>query len=142
MEEAKKTEHWMLSFSVTPGAIGAAPWAEFLDEDVCRDWILRRVYPTGPRCPRCLSAITEPAVVQTFWAARRFRCPTCRAHITALTGTVLAGSHRSFRETILLGILIHLEVRPKVIAAALGESEETIRAWMKKFDNLAAGGLT
>jgi hypothetical protein len=56
-----------------------------------------------------------------------------------LSGTVLAGSHRGFRETILLGLLLFLGVKPYAIAAKLRESEDTILNWARKFDNL--GGL-
>jgi transposase-like protein len=136
MEAVENIAHRDTSGIISPPVVWEEICAEFLDEDHCREWVLKRLHPLGPVCPRCHVRITDPESSQAFWDSRRFRCPACRRHITALSGTVLAGSHRDFRETILLALLIYLQVNPRSIAAKLDESEATVRMWAKKFRNL------
>lgn len=108
--------------------------ADFLDEDICREWILGEIYQDDEiACPRCRKPIKEMAL-QRFWEGRRICCRECGKFFSALTGTFLSGVHAKFREIILMAILLHFNVKPAEIARMIHVHPETIRLWILRFD--------
>ena len=110
--------------------------AEFLDEDVCRRWILEKIYDgMAISCPQCSALLTENRL-RRFWLAERIRCHACGKFFTALTDTFLQGCHLAFREIILLAIFLHFNIHHREIASILRISTETVRLWDIKFSAL------
>jgi transposase-like protein len=103
--------------------------AKFLDENFCREWILRRLHPQGATCPHCELTIHE----QRFWLARKIKCSQCKKWFTALTGTFLSGCQFTFSEVIVLAMFLSLQVPDKEIAKVLDISSENVRLWRHKF---------
>jgi hypothetical protein len=114
----------------TPGAVLAMFGADFLVESFCRMWILGKLHPAGADCPGCGKDI----LLRTFWDGGRVKCDGCGKYFTALTGTFLSGCHLSFREIVLLALLLALEVPDKQIAAVIKMSAENVRLWRLKFN--------
>jgi len=42
-----------------PIDVGRSRIAKFLDDGSCREWVLSRLHPDGPRCPGCGESITS-----------------------------------------------------------------------------------
>ncbi len=110
--------------------------ADFLEEGRCREWVLRQVHPSGPRCPACQAAIEEPQKLARFWNGDRLRCPSCGKNFTALSETFLAGTHMAFREMVLLTVLLATGLNNSEIAAVLKSNPETVRLWRQKFSRV------
>ena len=106
--------------------------ANFLNEVVCREWVLKRLHPVGAYCPGCGVAIPEKSL-QRFWMSERVKCCQCNKFFTALTGTFLSGCQLDYREVILLAILLSPDMSDKNIAEILNMSAANIRIWRKKF---------
>lgn len=104
----------------------------FLDYDLCRAWVMIRLHPVNPHCPRCGAAIPG-AKLQRFWQGKRITCHVCRKFFTALTGTFVSGCQLDFRGLVLLAVLLALGVHDKKIAAIVGMSAENVRLWRRKF---------
>jgi len=110
--------------------------ADFLDEEVCRRWILKTIHGDGEMmCPGCGAPLAGIAL-QRFWEGKRICCRTCGKFFTALTGTFLAGCHMTFREVILFAVFLHFRIPPREIARILRISVETVRLWEIKFKAL------
>jgi len=111
--------------------------ADFLDEDICREWILKAIHGrSGPRCPNCHGPILGIAV-QRFWGGKRICCRDCGKFFTALTDTFLRGCHLTFGQIILLAMFLFLKIKRETIAEKVGISSETVRLWGKKFFTLS-----
>ena len=107
--------------------------ADFLDEDLCRRWILDTIYHGQDiACPQCSKQLTAKSL-QRFRTAERVRCHACGKFFTALTGTFLQGCHLTFRQIILLAVFLYFGINHAAIADKVGVSEETVRLWQKKF---------
>ena len=107
--------------------------ANFLNEVVCREWVLKRLHPTGAYCPGCGVAIPEKSL-QRFWMSERVKCCQCNKFFTALTGTFLSGCQLDYREVILLAILLSTDMSDKTIAEILNMSAANVRIWRNKFE--------
>lgn len=105
--------------------------ASFFDHNVCRQWILNRLHPSGAHCPMCAAAVPEK-FHKRFWSGERMRCQ-CGKFFTALTGTFLSGCSLDFREVILLAVLLCLGIDNRKIAGFLKMTPESIRIWRQKF---------
>jgi transposase-like protein len=129
-ESALTQYHPMLTVTEILSAFGA----DFLDDEFCRLWILKKLHPgTEHLCPQCRTPITG-STLQHFWEAKRIRCGACGKFFTALSGTIISGCHLDFRSLIILGVFLGLGIRYGLIAAKLGINQETVRLWQKKFE--------
>jgi transposase-like protein len=113
--------------------------AEILDGEWCRRWILKRLHGDHPRCPGCAAPVSEKSL-QRFWSGMRIKCDSCGKFFWALTDTFLSGSHLSFQEIVLLGVLLAMADRSvigisdKQIGEILEISTEAVRIWRHKFE--------
>ncbi len=107
--------------------------ADFLDESVCRRWILKNLHPTDPACPCCSAAIRNEGQLQRFWSGRRLRCQLCGKYFSAFTDTILSGAHIGIRKIVLIALLLDLDVSSRRIADILGINQETVRLWRRRF---------
>jgi len=122
------------SFSL--GDVGREFGAGFLDEGVCRWWILKKIHGDGQiTCPECHVPLTDVAL-RRFWEGNRICCRACGKYFTALTKTFLGGCHMNFREIILLADFLHRDYPAREIARILRISPENVRLWEKKFQGL------
>lgn len=119
-----------------PADVARAFRADFLDESVCRAWILTALHGEGPiQCPACRAEM-EGVALQRFWEGKRVCCRRCGKFFTALTGTFLAGCHMSYAEVMLLAGFLSFGIQSRDIAKILNVSPETVRQWGKKFHAL------
>lgn len=109
--------------------------ADFLVENICRYWVLKRLHPAQLVCPGCGFNIPDN-LLRSFWDNKRIKCGVCGKYFTALTDTFLSGCHFDFREIILLAILLSLEVPDKQIATTLKISAENVRLWRHRYEKL------
>ncbi|MBA2881816.1 hypothetical protein HNR65_002147 [Desulfosalsimonas propionicica] len=100
----------------------------FLDADVCRQWILRRLHPDGAFCPCCGSGLTGTALGR-FWQSRTVTCRSCGRDFTARTGTILAGKNLSYQEIVLMAWLMARGDSNSEISEIIGCNRETVRLW-------------
>ena len=107
----------------------------FLSESACRDWVMKRIHPTGAYCPGCHVAIPEKSL-QRFWNSQRVKCCQCNKFFDARTGTFLSGCQMDYREVILLAVLLTPDITDKIIADILNISAENVRLWRNKFEAL------
>lgn len=100
----------------------------FLDRDVCRQWILKRLHPAGEFCPRCGLRLSGRQATR-FLQDRPVCCRECGKTFTARTGTILAGKNLSYQEIILMAWLMARGDKNSTIADIIGCNRETIRLW-------------
>ena len=117
---------------LAPGEALEAFGAGFLDPVPCRRWLLERLHPEGAVCPKCGARIRDAGLLRTFWSGQRLRCQACGKYFTAVTGTLLSGSHLGFRRFLLMLVLMSLELDNRTVAGMVGCSQETVRLWHEK----------
>lgn len=118
-------------------AASSFSWRLF-DDAACRRWVLETLHPHGARCPACDTLTADTPTIRNFWAGRRCVCKFCGRKFMALSGTFLQGAQISFAQVFLIVALIEMDAGIPVptIAAAAGVSDDTVRAWEKKFKDL------
>ena len=122
--------------SFTIGDVGRSFKAGFLDQEVCRWWILKKIHGDGAiTCPECYAPLTDIAL-RRFWEGCRICCRACGKYFTALTGTFLGGCHMDYREIYTLALFLHHNIPAREIARILQISSETVRLWEIKFEAL------
>ena len=104
--------------------------ADFLDRLYCRRWIIDRLHPSGPCCPRG-HALTG-GLIERFREGKRVKCPTCGRFFTAFSGTVLSGTIMEAHQFVALLLLHRLNVPNSDIARIIGLSQEAVRLWRRK----------
>ena len=127
METAENTFN---SNFFTAGDVAGIFGANFLDADVCRQWILRRLHPAGAFCPRCGVRLAAHAA-DRFWQGRRFTCRSCGSDATAKTATILAGKNLSYQEIVLMAWLMADGKSNSEIAGVIKCNRETVRLWRR-----------
>lgn len=106
--------------------------AEFLNEDHCRQWVLKQMHGEHPSCPKCGSDLFSS---YGFFEGKKVHCSICSKWFTALTNTFLSGTQFSFSEIFLLAVFISLQGIPnKIIANILRINEDTVQLWRRKFN--------
>lgn len=108
--------------------------ADVLDEDLCRDWFLKKLHPNGGCCPQCGLPVTGEKKLARFWGLGRVQCSegTCRKSFSALTGTSLNGLGIPFRVLYLLLFMVGCGANVNRIAPNLGISVGTAYVWANK----------
>jgi hypothetical protein len=111
---------------------------EFLSENHCRTWVLRQLHPATTRCPNCGEPFSDVRRLARFWNMDRLQCAYCGRFFTALTGTLLSGTHLTFSQIVLLCLLIETGLTAPRIAKIIGEDPETVRLWKFRFSHIEA----
>lgn len=120
-----------------PGDVSRGGVAYFLDEELCRSWVLGMLHPNGAQCPGCAVPIASGQSLQSFWNGARVKCCRCGKYFTALTDTFLSGVHLSYAGMIMMAILLDAQADDSQIARILNMSTEGIRGWRLRFANAA-----
>lgn len=107
--------------------------ASLLDEDRCRQWFLRKLYPADAACPSC-GRILSKKQQDLFFMGKRIACKGCGRWFNERSGTMLSGTHMSYGEAMLLMLLLGLGQTARLIASILGYDEDTVRTWRNKFE--------
>lgn len=76
------------------------PIGDLMDEDACRDWLVRYLHPDALACPRCGAEERRVAQQNGFWTG--WRCRLCDRYYTALSGTVFAKTRQRPSTLVLL----------------------------------------
>lgn len=105
---------------------------EMIDETAARAWWIRRLHPSGPRCPSC-GFVLVGRQAETFAGGGRVQCGGCSTFLTARTGTILNGSHASWRQMLLLVLLSSTGASVFEVAKACRMSVETVISWQRRF---------
>jgi len=132
MEPTENKGHFLGGPGFTPAAAGAAFGPGFLEEAVCRWWVLRQLHGDRAFCPGCGSAL-DGRQAERFWGGDRARCADCGKKFGATTGSILAGSHFTFAKVFLLAVLLSKGTGHQDAAAVVGCDPETVRLWEKRF---------
>jgi predicted RNA-binding Zn-ribbon protein involved in translation (DUF1610 family) len=111
-----------------PGDVVEAFNAVFLEESVCRHWVIGQIHRGKFSCPECGARVPDN-LIRSFWDAKRIECDNCGKWFTALTGTFLSGCHLNFQQIVLLYYLIGLNVPDKEIARIISISPCSVRLW-------------
>lgn len=109
--------------------------AKLFDENVCRQWVLRRLHQDGAHCPNCNVLLQDKTTLANFWHGKRCCCKSCGRWFTAKTCTFLQGTQMEYRQIFLLAVLLHLMENPPTpesIAKCTGVSPNTVSFWHKK----------
>jgi len=105
----------------------------FLNEEICREWILKRLHPNIIKCPACDSIIVDVITLNNFWSLKRCRCKQCKKWFSAKVGTIFDNGQLTMSEIGMLAIFLYLKVPHKVIAEKLNMHPVSIGMWEKKF---------
>lgn len=106
---------------------------EFLDQDRCREWLLKQIHKDGVSCPECGNTIKDDKRCARFWGGKRLSCPECGKKFTALTGTLLSGSSLNFKEILFLMLALGSGARTSDTARRIGCDPKTVTNWRNKF---------
>ena len=112
---------------------------EFLDEEKCRRWILQKLHPAGPFCPRCGAPIVGERVLNSWWNLRRVCCKNCGRYFTAAAGTMVNGININFRQVFLMAWCFSIGLKVSEIADLCQLHVDTAKVWRIKFKCLAEG---
>ena len=123
----------LIKTAIYPEEVLKGPVLDFFHEDVCRQWILKRIHGGKAQCPRCHGAI-EGKSEASFWADRMVKCRRCGKMFDAKTGTFIVGMHFSYSQLVLLSLLLAIGWNNRRIAALVGCSGPTVGLWRRKFE--------
>jgi transposase-like protein len=98
----------------------------------CARWAVSRLHPDGANCPHCSTPVSASAM-ERYRTLEQVRCSGCGRKFTAATGTLLCCSKLELREIYLIGVLLHLGVPTKRIAALLDVHPGTVGDWADHF---------
>ncbi len=101
----------------------------WLDLDVCRRWVLERLYPDGPRCPYCGGPVREGAATAAWWRCKRVCCHLCGRWYRATKGTFLHHAIIDIRQVLVLAWAYNLGASAAQAAALAGVDHKTARLW-------------
>ena len=107
--------------------------ANFLNEPICREWILKKMHPDIIKCPSCKSVIIDATTLNNFWGLKRCRCKNCNKWFSATTGTFIDRLHLTMSELSMLAVFLHLRAPHKIIAEKLNIHSVSVNQWEKKF---------
>lgn len=125
VENTAKTQNDTL---FTPAQVSAVFDATWLDEATCRFWVIHWFHHNGARCPGCGARITDAQRV-SFFLMKRVKCAACDRFFNALSGTFLSGTKLSFRQVVLMNLLLGENVSDQRIGGYLKVDRSTVRAY-------------
>jgi len=117
---------------VADGGFAAAFFAAACPEGVSAERIPWQMYPGGPKCASCGAPIIGRRSLVTFWRGERTYCAGCGCKFSPRTGTILDGSHLSFRQFEIMVTCFDLGVDDKPIAALIHIHPDTVATWRAK----------
>jgi transposase-like protein len=103
-----------------------------LDEQRCKEFLLRKFYPEGPVCPYCRQPLSNKKTKRFFENKISF-CNLCRRKFRPARGTALDGTKLRFKEVILLMLLFQLGVPTSKIIRSFGRCKFTVNSWRNKW---------
>jgi transposase-like protein len=109
---------------------------ELLDPDACRKVVFENLHPAGGKCPSCGQGIGEGVKAERFMMGARVVCPSCGKRFSAVTGTILAGSHLDPRAVVLLIFMLAEGIRVGRISEILNLDRSTVRTWKEKITGM------
>ena len=107
---------------------------EFLDGDLCRQYVYKSLHPAGAYCPGCHCRL-EGRKSARFWQGKTVKC-RCGKTFSARTGTALAGKGLSARAIVLLLWLLARGDSDLQIAKSIGCNRETVRLWRRDISQI------
>ena len=119
---------------LSPAEVLNAFDVRFLDKEFCRRFVIGRLNPDGPRCPRCKEPITREKPLQRFWENGRVVCPACGKWFQALSGTPFSRVHMACRDIVLIALFLALGADCRMIGRMIGRHPETVRLWRKRYE--------
>ena len=120
--------------AISPAAVLEAFRGELLDPDTCRDWLLRRLHPSGPVCPHCACPAVSRRKWQAFYAGSRIQCSKCTRFYKATTGTILESAKLSPAQIVLLALCLALDAPMPNTIAAVDATQNTVRLWRDRLE--------
>jgi transposase-like protein len=111
--------------------------ATWLDETLCRSWVMLRLHHDGAGCPSCGKGLTEVQRL-SFFEQKRVRCSGCGKYYSATTGTFICRTKLDFRQLVLLYFLVGVGVDDARIASALCVDKTTVWKYRKQIEGMHA----
>jgi len=109
----------------------------WLDEALCRSWVMLRIHHAGAGCPECGTGLTESQRL-SFFNQRRVRCSGCGKYFSATTGTFICRTKLDYRQLVLMYFLIGIGVDDEKISTALNVDKTTVWKYRKQIEGMSA----
>lgn len=106
--------------------------SNFLDERVCRQWILRKLHGDRPSCPSCGFRI-EPGRLERFFNCGRIECPDCGRSFNCLSGTPLANCPLKFADMVMMFVGFQWGLSNVEISSIVGIHRTAVMKWRAKW---------
>ncbi len=119
-------------------AVGAVADWRWLNEDVCRLWLLQQFYPVGPCCPVCRVEVRKGKATTSWWSLRRVHCHNCGSFYRATRNTILHRCNLKLRQVVMLVWALSLGVNDSCAARLSGINQRTARLWRFRLEVLAS----
>jgi transposase-like protein len=113
--------------------MGDFPLIDLLDERRCQEWLEHYLHPAGLRCPQCGSTNRRVFRQQQHFPA--YRCRSCDAYYTMLSGTVFAKSRQRPAVLVLLLRGISKKEATAGLARELGLSREQVSTLRQRIES-------
>lgn len=113
----------------------AASW-RWLDEELCRRWVLEQIYPDDPCCPVCGVAVREGKALASWWQLRRVRCHSCKHYYRATKGTILQHCNLDLRQVIMLAWAFSWDFNNAGAANLAETDKKTAKLWRLRLAEL------
>lgn len=137
MEPVGKSATRMEKGMFSPADVVADFDATWLDEMLCRSWVMLRIHHAGAGCPECGTGLT-PVQRVSFFDQKRIRCSGCGKYYSATTGTFICGMKLDYRQLVMMNYLIGIGVDDAKISAALKVDKTTVWKYRKQIEDLNA----
>jgi hypothetical protein len=125
------------AFEFSPASIGGqivqAFESSLLDENACRLYLLQTLRP-APVCPYCNCSFHVNLIDRIYNQDRQITCPQCNRRSSPRAGTVLEGVHATYRQIMLLAIMIHWQIPLAEISKCVGVSTDTVRRFCERLN--------
>jgi len=122
----------VVAFSIA--AVGVAADWRWLDEEVCRLWLLKQFYPAGPSCPVCGVEVRNGKATDSWWHLRRVHCHNCGSFYRATRNTILHRCNLKFRQVVMLAWAFVLGLDNSRAAKLSGINPKTARLWRLRLE--------
>lgn len=101
-----------------------------LDENLCRRSLFELIHPV-PACPRCGAKLSIERH-DRFYKNRVNSCSSCKKKYFASTGTFLNSAKMTFKEILIILLLIDFGFRYSEILRFIPQCKGTLNLWLKK----------
>ena len=107
---------------------------DFLDDDICRHWILTHLHRTGAACPHCRQKVQGEKNLNRFWLNMRIRCTQCSRYYRASSKTFLERAEKDYRWLFFIAAMIGAGVSDRQIAERLDADPQTVKKYRRIFE--------